>query len=132
MRKQVKNQHYVPKMYIKRFSPNGKKISVWKLKENEILTRQEPGKYAVRRYFYDTSEKELRESLEEMAKLYPEAVAKVDVSDEQFVEKALSRVEGAAAAIMDAICEDSSLLFDESNMAALIIFLHELAFRSEK
>lgn len=28
MGKQVKNQHYVPKMYIKRFSPNGKKICV--------------------------------------------------------------------------------------------------------
>lgn len=132
MEKQVKNQHYVPKMYIKRFSPNGKKISVWKLKENEILTRQEPGKYATRRYFYDTNEAELLEALKEMAKLYPEAVAKADVRDEQFVEKALSRVEGATAAIMDALCKDSSLLFDEANMATLVIFLHELAYRSEK
>ena len=132
MGKQVKNQHYVPKMYIKRFSPNGKKICVWKLKENELLTRQEPGKYAARRYFYDTNEAELLESLKEMAKLYPDAVAKADVSDEQFVEKALSRVEGATAAIMDAICEDSSQLFNEANMATLVLFLHELAFRSEK
>lgn len=132
MGKQVKNQHYVPKMYIKRFSPNGKKVSVWKIKENEILTRQEPGKYAARRYYYDTSEAELLEALKEMAKLYPEAVAKADVSDEQFVEKALSRVEGATVAIMDALCEDSSLLFDEANMATLVIFLHELAYRSEK
>lgn len=132
MEKQVKNQHYVPKMYIKRFSPNGKKICVWKLKENEILTRQEPGKYAAKRYFYDTNEAELHESLKEMAKLCPEAVAKADVSDEQFVEKALSRVEGATAAIMNAICEDSSKLFNDANMATLIIFLHELAFRSEK
>ena len=132
MGKQVKNQHYVPKMYIKRFSPNGKKICVWKLKENEILTRQEPGKYAARRYFYDTNEAELIESLKEMAKLYPEAVAKADVGDEQFVEKALSRVEGTTAAIMDAICEDSSQLFNDANMATLVLFLHELAFRSEK
>lgn len=132
MGKQVKNQHYVPKMYIKRFSPNGKKICVWKLKENEILTRQEPGKYAARRYFYDTNETELLESLKEMTELYPEAVAKADVSDEQFVEKALSRVEGATATIMDAICEDSSQLFNEANMATLVLFLHELAFRSEK
>lgn len=67
-----------------------------------------------------------------MAELYPDAVGKADLNDEQFLEKALSRVEGATASIMDAICKDSSLLFDESNMVTLVIFLHELAFRSEK
>ena len=132
MAKSVKNQHYIPKMYIKRFSPNEKKVCVWKVKENEILTRQEPSKFASRRYFYDASAQELRESLAEIAELFPEAVAKVDFDDEQFLEKALSRVEGAAASIMDAICEDGSVLFDETNMATLVIFLHELAFRSEK
>lgn len=132
MGKQVKNQHYVPKMYIKRFSPNGKKVCVWKLEGNEILTRQEPSKYAARRYYYDASEQELHEALEEMAKLYPDAVANSDLSDEQFLEKALSRVEGATASIMDAICEDSTQLLNETNMITLIIFLHELAFRSEK
>lgn len=132
MGKQVKNQHYVPKMYIKRFSPNGKKICVWHLERNEILTRQEPSKYAARRYYYDASEQELHEALEEMAKFYPDAVANSDLSDEQFLEKALSRVEGAAASIMDAISADSTQLLKESNMISLIIFLHQLAFRSEK
>ncbi|MBQ5868539.1 MAG: DUF4238 domain-containing protein, partial [Lachnospiraceae bacterium] len=53
MSKSVKNQHYVPKMYIKRFASTGEKVCVWKVDENEILTRQEPRKYATRRYFYD-------------------------------------------------------------------------------
>lgn len=132
MAKAVKNQHYVPKMYIKRFSPNGKKVCVWKVKENEILTRQEPSKYAARRYFYDASAQELKEALAEMAELYPDAVGKVDLDDEQFLEKALSRVEGAAASIMDAVCEDGAALFDEANMVTLVLFLHELAYRSEK
>ena len=132
MAKAVKNQHYVPKMYIKRFSPNGKKVCVWKVKENEILTRQEPSKYAARRYFYDASSQELKEALAEMAELYPDAIGKVDFGDEQLLEKALSRVEGDTANIMDAICRDSAMLFDESNMVTLVIFLHELAYRSEK
>lgn len=132
MAKMVKNQHYVPKMYIKRFSPNEKKVCVWKVKENEILTRQEPGKFASRRYFYDTNDQELREALAEMAELYPEAMGRADLDDEQFVEKALSRVEGATSKIMDDICEDGSKLFDETNLATLIIFLHELTYRSDK
>jgi len=132
MAKSVKNQHYVPKMYIKRFSPNEKKICVWKVRENEILTRQEPGKFAARRYFYDTNAKELREALSEMAELYPDVIGQVDLNDEQLVEKALSRVEGATTRIMDEICTDSSRLFDETNMAILTIFLHELTYRSEK
>lgn len=132
MAKSVKNQHYVPKMYIRRFSPNEKKICVWKLRENEILTRQEPGKFAARRYFYDTNAKELREALSEIAELFPDVVDQVDLDDEQFLEKALSRVEGATTRIMDDICADGSKLFDETNMATLIIFLHELTYRSEK
>lgn len=132
MSKQVKNQHYVPKMYIKRFSPNGKKVCVWKLDGNEILTRQEPSKYATRRYYYDASEEELRQALEEMSEFFPDAVAKSDLKDEQFLEKALSRVESATAGIMDAICEDGTQLSDEANMITLTVFLHELAFRSEK
>ena len=55
------------KCTLKDFRQTGKKVCVWKLEGNEILTRQEPSKYAARRYYYDASEQELHEALEEMA-----------------------------------------------------------------
>ena len=90
---QVKSQHFVPRMYMKRFSPDQKRLSVWKLADDCILTRQRPENYAARRYFYDTSKEELKEALTEMAKIYPDAVPIIDAADEQFVEKGLSRME---------------------------------------
>lgn len=128
----VKNQHYVPRMYLKRFSPDNKRICVWNLMEDKILTRQQPGNYAAKRYFYDANEVEIRKALTEMGKLYPELIANIDFSDEQLLEKALSRVEADAGMIMDLISEKTEELYNETNMQKLIIFLHELTYRSEK
>lgn len=128
----VKNQHYVPRMYLKRFSPDNKRICVWNLMEDKILIRQQPGNYAAKRYFYDANEAELRKALTEMGKLYPELISNIDFSDEQLLEKALSRVEADAGMIMDLISEKTEELYNETNMQKLIIFLHELTYRSEK
>ena len=128
----VKNQHYVPRMYLKRFSPGQKRICVWNLMKDEILTRQQPVNYAAKRYFYDANESELKKALAEMGKTYPDLVSNIDFSDEQFLEKALSRVEADAGTIMDLISENPEQLYNEANMQKLIIFLHELTYRSEK
>lgn len=129
---QVKNQHYVPRMYMKRFSPDQKRIFVWNLMNDTILTRQRPENYAAKRYFYDADKVELKQALEEMAKLYPDAIPVIDAADEQFVEKGLSRVEADVSKILDLICNNHEALYDEVNMQKLIIFLHDLAYRSEK
>lgn len=128
----VKNQHYVPRMYLKRFLPDQKRFCVWNLMSNEILTRQQPANYAAKRYFYDANEAELKKALTEMGKLYPGSVSNIDFSDEQFLEKALSRVEADADRILDLICQNHEELYNETNMQKLIIFLHELTYRSEK
>lgn len=128
----VKNQHYVPRMYMKRFAQDQKRICVWNLMNDTILTRQRPENYAAKRYFYDTDKVELKQALEEMVKLYPDAVPIIDAADEQFVEKELSREEADASKILELICNNHEALYDENNMLKLIIFLHDLAYRSEK
>ena len=129
---QVKNQHVVPRMYMKRFSPDHKRFSVWKLDGDCILTRQRPENYAARRYFYDASNEELKEALTEMTKLYPDAVPIIDTADEQFVEKGLSRMEADLTTILDLVTHDHNALYNETNLQKLIIFLHDLTYRSEK
>lgn len=128
----VKNQHYVPRMYMKRFAPDKKRICVWNLMTDSILTRQRPENYAAKRYFYDANKEELKQALEEMKKLYPDAVPIINASDEQFVEKGLSRMEADVSIILDLIDNDHEALYNKINMQKLIIFLHDLAYRSEK
>lgn len=128
----VKNQHYVPRMYMKRFAPDQKRLCVWNLMTDNILTRQRPENYAAKRYFYDAEKEELKETLEEMSKLYPDSIPIIDAADEQFVEKGLSRMEADVSQILDLISTNHEALYNETNMQKLIIFLHDLAYRSEK
>jgi uncharacterized membrane protein len=132
MTEKVKNQHYVPRMYLKRFASDKKLICVWNLMNDTISSSQRSENYAAKRYFYDANKVELEKALEEMAKLYPNAISSIDVTDEQFVEKSLSRMEADASKVLNLICNDSKALYDETNMQKLIIFLHDLAFRTEK
>lgn len=132
MNGKVKNQHYVPRMYMKRFAPDQKRICVWNLMTDTILTRQRPENYAAKRYFYDADKEELKKALEEMSKLYPDAIPIIDAADEQFVEKGLSRMEADVSRILDLVSNNHEALYDETNMQKLIIFLHDLAYRSEK
>lgn len=129
---EVKNQHYVPRMYMKRFSPDQKRICVWNLMIDKILARQRPENFAAKRFFYDASKDELKEALREMEKLYPETSAIIESADEQFIEKGLSRMESEVSQILDSIYNNHKLLYEEANLQKLIIFFHTLAYRSEK
>lgn len=128
----VKNQHYVPRMYLKRFAPDKKRFSVWNLMSDEIRTRQRPENYAAKRYFYDANKEELKQALEEIMKLYPDTLQITDLEDKQFIEKGLSRMETDASKILELIDKDHCALYDETVMQKLIIFLHDLTYRSEK
>jgi len=129
---EIKNQHYVPRMYMKRFAQDNSRLCVWNLMDDKILTRQRPENYATRRYFYDAEKSELKDALSEMIKAYPSAEPIIDAADEQLLEKGLSRLEADVASILDEICTNHAALYAEVNMKKLLIFLHTLAYRSEK
>lgn len=128
----VKNQHYVPRMYLKRFTSDNNRFSVWKKDDDEILSRQRPENFAARRYYYDTNEEELKNALREQINIVSNIESLVDYNDEQFVEKALSRIEAAAEKTINAISIDNEALYDEDNMRTIILFFHDLAYRTEK
>lgn len=128
----VKNQHYVPRMYLKRFASDNKRFCVWNLMNDNIIPRQRSENYAAKRYFYDANKIELKQALEEVLKLYPEEASIIDAADEQFIEKGLSRMEADVSKVLDLICNNHKELYDKVNTQKLIIFLHDLAYRSEK
>lgn len=59
----VKKQHYVPRMYLKRFSGDNNRLCVWNLSNDSIMTRQRPENFAAKRYYYDTNKNELQKAL---------------------------------------------------------------------
>ena len=128
----VKKQHYVPRMYLKRFSGDNNRLCVWNLSNDSIMTRQRPENFAANRYYYDTNKNELKKALSELIKIYPKAESIVDFNDEQFVEKALSRMETDVSKVLDEVTFDYEAFYDETNMRKIIIFLHDLSVRSEK
>lgn len=128
---QVKNQHYVPQMYLNRFSDNGKRINVWNIEQDCILGRQLARNYAAKRYYYDADKAQLKEALEEMRRIHPEVLNELEAGDEQFVERALGRCESDIAKVFQEIMKDAEALYKMENQQKIIIFLHELVYRTE-
>ena len=131
MGNKIKTQHYVPKMYIKRFSSDNQRICVWKLKDNNILTRQRPDNFAAKNYFYNANEFELKQALQEMLEVYPDYAKNLNLQDEEFIEKGLSKAEADASNILDLICNNHEEIYNDTTLAKFIIFVHDLAYRNE-
>lgn len=69
----TKNEHYVPRMYIKRFGYGTKdkpRISVLKKPEGTVLHNQNPENFASQRFFYDTTEDVIRNVLKKILKYF--------------------------------------------------------------
>lgn len=131
MNAKVKNQHYIPQMYLNLFSTNGK-LCVWNLSTGQVLDNQSSRNFASLRYFYDINRKDLKELLSEIASVHPKILQIVELKDEQFIEKGLGNAEGDIAAVIREITTDHSKLHEKVITQKLIIFLHDLAYRTEK
>lgn len=130
----TKNQHYVPRMYIKRFSKKYKKkyiITVLRKSNNILLKKQNPENFAAQRYFYDVDKVDLEKALIEMYKLYPEVRNHPAVDDEQLIEHMLSRQEYDMDCLFNEFNKNMETVFEEENKLKLILFIHTLAYRTK-
>ena len=125
----TKNQHYVPKSYINRFSENGR-VSVYCKNDGEILSNQNPRNFASARYYYDTSRDELEALMREYVALIPEMQQSINWDDSQFLEHYFVRVEDDAKELFDRIEQDPNEINIEGNIGRIVIFLHDLAYRN--
>ena len=102
----TKNQHYVPRMYIKRFgygTEDKPKISVLKKTEGVIFHNQNPENFASKRFFYDTTEDVIEDVLKRDLEIFPSIKESKFYHDEQLAEHTLSRLEGAYRELLDNI-----------------------------
>jgi len=106
-------------------------LCVWNLEKQEVYTNQNPEKYAAQGYFYDASQKDLDRAFREMMIARPQYASRINTSDEQLIEKYLSRSESDASIIIDRICSNHKEFYRKENVQKLLIFLHDLAYRTE-
>lgn len=129
----TKNQHYVPRMYIKRFGYGTKdkpRISVLKIHENIILNNQNPENFASKKYFYDTTEDVIEKILEKDLTVFPSIKESKGYHDEQLAEHTLSRLESEYRKLLDIIEENPYKIYEDKYKAQFICFVHELAYRT--
>lgn len=129
----TKNQHYVPRMYIKRFgygTEDNPRISVLKRQEDIILHNQNPENFASKKYFYDTTEDVIEDILKNDLKAFPSIKESKYYHDEQLTEHMLSRVEGVYRELLDNIEADPYIIYEDKYRAQFICFVHELAYRT--
>lgn len=130
----TKRQHYVPRMYMKRFgygSPEEPLVSVLIIKRSEILNDQNIENFAVSKFFYDMKKSELEKVLSETFKLYPQLREYQNLNDEQFVEHACSREESAISQLLNELEVDLNLIYKDTNRTKMIEFLHSMAYRTK-
>ena len=131
----VRRQHYVPRMYLKRFgygNIDDEYISVLKLDNGTVLDNRKVKNFAVENYFYDADKEQIAEILKEDLKVFRELCDNENLSDEQFTEHALSREESAISKMLNELQEDLSRIHISSNRNLMIIFLHSLAYRTKQ
>lgn len=128
MDKTVKNQHYIPQMYLKRFCEFDNQLYAYD-KQTGRGFYNSPRAYAHKKYFYDIDPDVL---LPMLKKCYPfaDSVSIENLSQTQAVENMLGRLEGAAALVLDKIDGDPSVLLDDDVQIKLTCFLYTLSVRT--
>lgn len=127
----TKQEHYIPQFYLKRFG-NGNRIDVYDLSRELLRENQSIKNFACVNHFYDLNYTELEPYLEELFTIFPNTRGKSIFADNQFIEKYLSRLETEIAEIFRDLEHDPEKIKNENYQSKIIIFLHDLAFRTEK
>ncbi len=129
----VKNQHYIPQFYLKRFGEN-EKIDVYDIKNEKFILNSNVSNFASKRFFYDIDATKLDSKLSILKKIY-------NVSDDdpnyrrildnpQFIEETLSKVESNMANYLDKIENDFSLITNEDFLSTFFIFIRTSSIRT--
>ena len=127
----VKNEHYVPRFYLRRFA-NNDKIYAYDL-EKDNLFQTNINKIGCNNYFYDVDSNVLKENLSEYKDIYkiPDDIFEKECEDIQFIEKALSRLEDKFSVLLNKFEMDYSIINDEEFLRTFFLFMHIQSIRTK-
>lgn len=129
----VKNQHYIPQFYLKRFGKNNK-IDVYNKKNQKYIENTNVTNFACEKYFYDIDLKEIEAELK-IYKNYPglnisDQLYNETINNPQLIEETLSKLESKMSSYMEALENDYSLVNTDDFLSILFIFIRTLAIRT--
>ena len=128
----VKQPHYVPEFYLKRFTDVDGKFHVYvKSKKAFLPGRQNPRKFATEGKFYDTPIANIHELVKWFVELHPtEANLKV-FGDVQYIEHYLGRIETDIANIFRSLDEDAVTIQSIELQAKIAYFMYSTYVRTK-
>lgn len=129
----VKNQHYIPQFYLKRFGTNSK-IDVYDIKNNKYIEKTNISNFACEKYFYDIDLTKIEDEL----KIFKNSPG-INISDTlynetlknpQLIEETLSKLESKMSTYLNEIEKDYSLINNEDFLSIFFIFMRTSAIRT--
>lgn len=129
----VKNQHYIPQFYLKRFGQNGK-IDAYDIEHKKLILNSNVSNFACERFFYDIDPNKLVSELSILKKIYNISDNDINykkiLDNPQFIEETFSKLENNMSEYLDKIENDFSLIKDEGFLSTFFIFLRTLSIRT--
>ena len=126
----VKNQHYIPQFYLKRFGTNNK-IDVYDINNKKYIEHSNVANFACERYFYDINLGKIKDEL----KIAPgiqisEQAYNQAINNPQLIEETLAKLESKMSAYLDELEKDYSLINNEDFLSIFFIFIRTLDIRT--
>lgn len=129
----VKNQHYIPQFYLKRFGKN-EKIDVYDINNKKFILNSNVSNFASERFFYDIDTNKLDSELSILKKIYNVSDSDYNyrriVNNPQFIEETLSKIESNMSNYLDKLEKDFSLITNDEFLSTFFIFIRTLSIRT--
>lgn len=130
----VKNQHYVPRVYLRLFClkyNNRENITVLKKESNQVLRNQSIENFCCEKYFYDTDCCGNEKMLSLAASFFDDEYYKVLKSRSQLLEGILSNLESNMT-LFKTINDNPLLLANNDIQEQVLIMMYTLFFRTKQ
>lgn len=127
----VKNEHYIPKFYLKKFANKNEIISAYNFQLNKIIDVNIKN-IGCKNHFYDIDLKELKDVLQIYKDVFniDEEVFQKQFENEQFIENTFSKLESKMASYFVNFENDYSLINNEEFLSTLYLFMRTLSLRT--
>lgn len=128
----VKNQHYIPQFYLKRFGNNGK-IDFYDRQKRKFILNTNVKNFASERFFYDIDANELKEELvlyKEYANISDKGF-NIMLSNPQLIENHFSKMESRTNIYFNKFESNLAFINDENFISVLVNFVYTQSIRTK-
>ena len=131
----VKNQHYIPKFYLKSFGENNR-VDVYDKIQDKFFPNAKVDRFGSQNYFYDVNidNNQIKKELDSMFNIYGHQYTDEEkdtmYNNPQLIEEYFARVETDVSILFEEFKRNNNLIKDEIFLMKFYIFISGLAIRT--